>query len=105
MIDNFGLNFLYRIITILDSARRRPLAYVCLNRVMAVYGDTQGTLPDETGANPRYLRNRMVQRFAIMVKLLIMSLSIEVWVRLFQIGIFATGNCPHVCWNGERESG
>jgi hypothetical protein len=48
-----------------------------------VSGDTQGTFPDETNANLRYLRNRMVQRFAIMVKLLIMSLSIEVWVRLF----------------------
>ena len=48
-----------------------------------VSGDTQGTFPDETNATLRYLRNRMVQRFAIMVKLLIMSLSIEVWVRLF----------------------
>ena len=65
---NLALIFLYRIITIIDSARRRPLAYVCLNRVMAVYGGTQGTLPDETGANPRYLRNRMVQRFAVALR-------------------------------------
>ena len=48
-----------------------------------VSGATQGTFPDETNATLRYLLNRMVQRFAIMVKLLIMSLSIEVWVRLF----------------------
>lgn len=70
-----------------------------------VSGGTQGTFPDETSANLRYLRNHTVQRFAIMVKLLIMSLSIEAWVRLFQTGIFTTGNCPQVCWNGERESG
>jgi hypothetical protein len=82
MIDNFDTSFLYRIITILDSARRRPVAYTSTELWLAS-GATQGTFPDETNATLRYLRNRMVQRFAIMVKLLIMSLSIEVWVRLF----------------------
>ncbi len=106
MTDNFDPDFLYRIITILDTARRRPMAYVSSTELWLVSGGTQEVLSLMRPVPTLDIcATAQVQRFAIMVKLLRMSLSIEVWVRLFQVGIFATGNCPYVCWNGERESG
>lgn len=106
MIDNFDPNFLYRIITIIDTPQDGVLWHMCAStELWLVSGGTQGNFPDETSATLDICATAQVQHFAIMVKHLIMSLSIEVWVRLFQIGIFTTGNCPHVCWNGKRESG
>jgi hypothetical protein len=81
MTDNFDPNFLYGIITIIDT---RPSYGICVPQPS--YGSCLAAYRVFSLMRPvptlDICATAQVQHFAIMVKHLIMSLSIEVWVRL-----------------------